>query len=110
MFGKAEGVASADAVAPLKPKGSLALNYGENSGTNVLQFQVDETEKVDVGVLKVVVSDVDFRSADIAQPKLETIGASRAMHPVKRRNSEPMKNVYGQVSRVIVQVAPEKGL
>jgi hypothetical protein len=93
---------------PLKSRASLSLNYG-NGGGEVLRFVVDEKQKIDLGFLRVYMSNKAF-DLDIEQNALETIlpgeGSRTVSAPIAGPKTLEMIDSWDAITLPVIQMNP----
>jgi len=108
-FGAGKGRLTTDVDAPLPPRGSLAIGYGDG-GVSPWQFLLRDGEDMDVGFFKLFVttSPADFSSVPQESPFEENMNVSRLGRPKAAQLLSTEK--WGAMLSTVVQVRYERQL
>ncbi|KAG5649950.1 hypothetical protein H0H81_001361 [Sphagnurus paluster] len=106
-FGGGQGRFTTDVDAPLPPRGSLAIGYGDG-GVSPWQFLLRDGEDIDVGFFRLFLttSPADFSSVLQESPFEEDLNVTRLGRP----NAVPGTERWGSILSTIVQVRHAKQL
>jgi hypothetical protein len=103
LYGVSTVAHHAAMVAPLPAHGSLPLNYGQGGG-ETLCFEVGDDQDVDVGFVKVFISNERFDLSMIKQNSLDFMGR-RGMGG-HNLNARPIEVLWDEITLPIRQVKP----